>query len=89
MIGLARSTYYHAPGTTAARQAADAPLRQAIEAIRDEFPAYGYRRVTRELRRRGPLANHKRVARLMRESLLGPRPRGRYVLTTDSAHADS
>jgi putative transposase len=87
MIGLARSTYYHAPGMTAvARQAADAPLQQAIEAVRDEFPAYGYRRITRELRRRGILANHKRVARVMRESLLAPRPRRRYVLTTDSAH---
>ena len=75
MIGLARSTYYRAPGTTAARQAADAPLRQAIETIGDEFPAYGYRRVTRELRRRGTLANHKRVARVMRRAC-SPRGRG-------------
>ena len=28
---------------------------------------YGYRRITAELRRRGLLVNHKRVARLMRE----------------------
>lgn len=44
--------------------------------------------LTRELRRRGTLANHKRVARVMRESLLAPRPRRRYVLTTDSAHEE-
>lgn len=31
---------------------------------------YGYRRVTAELRRRGVLVNHKRVARLMREDSL-------------------
>ena len=31
---------------------------------------YGYRRVTAELRRRGMLVNHKRVARLMREDNL-------------------
>ena len=31
---------------------------------------YGYRRVTAELRRRGLLVNHKRVARLMREDNL-------------------
>jgi putative transposase len=89
MIGLARSTYYRAPKRSAsARSEADAPLRQAIETIRDEFPAYGYRRITRELHRRGTLANHKRVARVMRESLLAPRPRRRYVLTTDSAHEE-
>jgi len=33
---------------------------------------YGYRRATAELRRRGMLVNHKRVARIMREdSLVG------------------
>jgi putative transposase len=47
---------------------------------------YGYRRVTAELRRRGLLVNHKRVARLMREdNLLAVQPRA-FVLTTDSAH---
>ncbi len=47
---------------------------------------YGYRRVTAELRRRGLLVNHKRVARLMREdNLLAVEPRA-FVVTTDSEH---
>jgi putative transposase len=47
---------------------------------------YGYRRVTAELRRRGLLVNHKRVARLMREdNLLAMQPRA-FVVTTDSKH---
>ena len=47
---------------------------------------YGYRRVTAELRRRGLLVNHKRVARLMREdNLLAVQPRA-FVVTTDSKH---
>ncbi len=47
---------------------------------------YGYRRVTAELRRRGLLVNHKRVARLMREdNLLAVQPRA-FVVTTDSQH---
>ena len=47
---------------------------------------YGYRRVTAELRRRGLLVNHKRVARLMREdNLLAVQPRA-FVATTDSQH---
>jgi putative transposase len=47
---------------------------------------YGYRRVTAELRRRGLLVNHKRVARLMREdNLLAVQPRT-FMVTTDSQH---
>ena len=47
---------------------------------------YGYRRVTAELRRRGMLVNHKRVARLMRDdNLLAVQPRA-FVVTTDSKH---
>ena len=47
---------------------------------------YGYRRVTAELRRRGLLVNHKRVARLVREdNLLAVQPRA-FVVTTDSEH---
>ena len=43
---------------------------------------YGYRRVTEELRARGMIVNHKRIARIMREDDLvvvrqdRPRPRG-------------
>jgi transposase InsO family protein len=41
-------------------------VRSLIQQITVEHRRrYGYRRMTRELRRRGRLANHKRVARLM------------------------
>jgi hypothetical protein len=47
---------------------------------------YGYRRVSPELRRRGMLVNHKRVARIMREAnLLAVQPK-QFVVTTDSNH---
>ena len=47
---------------------------------------YGYRRITAELRRRGLLVNHKRVARLMRaDNLLAVQPRA-FVVTTDAQH---
>lgn len=60
MIGLPRSTYYRrpAPECIEARAGADAALQAAIEAISAEFPAYGYRRITHELRRRGTPVNH-------------------------------
>jgi len=47
---------------------------------------YGYRRITAELRRRGLLVNHKRVARLMRaDNLLAVQPRA-FVVTTEAQH---
>ena len=63
-------------------------VRSAVQQVALEHRRrYGYRRVTRELKRRGFLVNHKRVARIMREDdLLGIQPR-RFVATTDSDHA--
>jgi len=65
----------------------DMELRSAIQQIVLEHRRrYGYRRVAAELRRRGMLANHKRVARIMREdNLLAVQPR-QFVVTTDSDH---
>jgi putative transposase len=57
-----------------------------MQAIADEFEAYGYRRMTAELRHRGLVVNTKKVPRLMRENNLNPRHRRRYVATTDSDH---
>lgn len=61
-------------------------MLKLIEGIQDQFPGYGYRRVTHELRRRGHVVNHKRVARLMKAHSLGIKPRRRFVRTTDSNH---
>jgi hypothetical protein len=65
----------------------DMEVRSTIQAIAVEHRRrYGYRRITRELRRRGMLVNHKRVARMMREdNLLAVQPRA-FVVTTDAAH---
>jgi putative transposase len=62
-------------------------VRSTIQAIAVEHRRrYGYRRITAELRRRGMLVNHKRVARIMREdNLLAVQPRT-FRVTTDSAH---
>jgi putative transposase len=65
----------------------DMEVRSEIQKIVLEHRRrYGYRRVTAELRRRGLLVNHKRVARLMREdNLLAVQPRA-FVVTTASDH---
>jgi transposase InsO family protein len=61
-------------------------LRDAMQKIALAFPAYGYRRITRELQRQGWRVNHKRVLRLMRADNLLCLRRRRFVATTDSAH---
>ena len=65
----------------------DMEVRSAIQQIVLEHRRrYGYRRVSAELRRRGMLANHKRVARIMREDHLLGVQRRQFVVTTDSNH---
>jgi putative transposase len=85
VVALSRATYYRWRAAEPV-PAPDVDLRVQIQALAMEMPAYGYRRVTHELRRRGLAVNHKRVVRLMREdNLLCLRKRG-FVRTTDSAH---
>lgn len=85
MIDLPRSTFYYR-STAANENLSDARLTELIGIIQDELPGYGYRRVTHELRRRGHVVNHKRVARVMKAQGMGIKPRRRFVRTTDSKH---
>ena len=86
-MNIARSTfYYRRRGKSPDQMKTEADLRDRIEAICLEFPRYGYRRVTRQLKREGWLVNHKRVLRLMRESDLLCRVKRRWARTTDSNH---
>ena len=65
---------------------ADMELRGAIQRIAVEWPCYGSRRITRELRDRGRRVNRKKVQRLMREDNLLCLRKRRFVATTDSDH---
>lgn len=85
MIDLPRSTFYYR-STAVHESLGDARLAELIESIREDLPGYGYRRVTHELRRRGHVVNHKRVARVMKAQGLSIKPRKRFVRTTDSKH---
>ena len=62
-------------------------LRSATQQIFLEHRhRYGYRRVTKELRRQGWVVNHKRVQRLMQaDNLLAIQPKA-FVTTTNAAH---
>ncbi len=85
MTGLSRAGFYR---WRVPRQATpvEMELRDQLQKIALESPAYGYRRITAELQQRGFAVNHKRVLRMMREdNLLCVRGRA-FVATTDSRH---
>jgi transposase InsO family protein len=79
--GSPRSSYYR-------RQAPsdEAVLREAIDRQAAQWPTYGYRRITQQLRREGWTVNHKRVERLMRASGLQVYRKAKRRTTTDSSH---
>jgi transposase InsO family protein len=79
-LGVARSSYYYSE-----IEPDEVELRDSIERTALEFPRYGYRRMTVELRRRGIVANHKHVLRLMREGNLLVSVQ-RFCRTTNSDH---
>jgi len=68
-------------------QEEDMDLRDEIQRIALEWPSYGRRRITAELRRRGWEVNPKRVRRIMQaDNLLCLRRKKFIVCTTDSNH---
>jgi transposase InsO family protein len=71
-MNLPRSSYYYRP-----KSSEDSPegqvLTDRIEEIAEEFPRYGYRKVTAQLRREGLLVNHKKIQ--MENSLVELRSR--------------
>ena len=82
-MNLPRSTYYYRSKN---KPDEEKELLKRIEAVIEEFPGYGYRRVTRELHRQGFRDNHKKVLRIMKAHGLTKKPRRCWVCTTDSNH---
>ena len=82
VLDYPRSTYYHT-----APPVPDEAVRAAIQTVVGEWPRYGYRRVTAELRRRDLPVNHKRVQRLMQVMGLQRKNKPKKRRTTNSQHA--
>jgi putative transposase len=84
VIGLPPSSYYYLPQ----QPGVDGALLADLEAVLGEFPRYGTRRVTQQLRR-APYhhpVNRKRIRRLMRQKGWLRPVKCRKVRTTDSDH---
>ncbi len=86
LLGVGRATLYRHLRPTAPTEAA-VVVRDRIQQIALEMPAYGYRRITATLQREGWHINHKRVLRLMREDNLLCLRKRPFVCTTTTNHA--
>jgi putative transposase len=85
MTGLSRAGFYRSR-TPQQASPVEMEIRDEMQKIAVESPAYGYRRITAALRKRGFAINHKRVLRMMREDNLLCVRRRKFVVTTDSRH---
>jgi len=64
LAGVSRASYRRFDDNGEAGIDPNIDLRDAIQRIALDWPTYGRRRVTEELRRRGWTVNHKRVHRI-------------------------
>ena len=81
-IGVSKSGYIaHSKQSPESKE-----LYNQIRAITNEYKRYGYRRVTKELKRRHIIVNHKKVLKTMRNHDLLCKKRRLFVKTTDSKH---
>ena len=86
MTGANRAGYYRWRKPWAG-EPVEMGLRDQIQRVALEFPSYGYRRITAELKRRDCTINRKRVLRLMRQDNLLCVRHKRFLMTTDSRHS--
>ena len=83
VLGFSRSSYYYR-----ARPRDDEALKAALQEVAAEWPTYGYRRLTVQVRReKHILANRKRVRRLAKLMHLGQKRKRKRRRTTNSQHA--
>lgn len=85
VLSVNRSSLYYQP--VEEELATETELKSAIDKIAGEFPRYGYRRITQQLKRQGIVVNHKRVARMMKEMGIAGKAPKRRCRTTNSNHS--
>ena len=82
VLDCTRSSYYY----EVTEPSDETKLKQAIKDVAADWPTYGYRRVTAQLRRQEWLVNHKRVQRLMGSMDIQARIKRKKRRTTNSDH---
>lgn len=82
VLNYPRSNYYYR-----AHPRDDTTLRATITEVQGQWPTYGYRRLTAQIRREGPAVNSKRIQRLRRLMDLSAKIKAKKRRTTNSAHS--
>jgi len=73
-MNFAKSSFcYKGRAKSSDQMEVEADFMNRIEAICLEFPRYGYRRVSQQLKREGWQVNHKKVLRLVRDMAINNR----------------
>lgn len=85
LAGVSRATYYRRWQRREPKQE-EMAVRDRLQELALKYRHYGYRPMTRLLKREGWVVNHKRVLRLMREDNLLSLRRRQFVITSDSDH---
>lgn len=92
LFGVPRSSFYYKPVQSGQTALEETVLRGSIEAVAGQWPRYGVRRVTHQLRRADSVppaapVGHRRVHRLMRQmGLCAKAHKPRKKRTTNSEH---
>jgi transposase InsO family protein len=82
-LGLSRKNRHE---QETSQNGGDVAWKKRIESVLEEFPCYGYRRVTASLKRAGETVNKKKIMRIMEETGLKQKRRKYKPKTTDSRH---
>jgi len=85
-IAKVSASAYYAWCTHADVESSEDRLLEQVRQILEEFTGYGYRRVTKELNRRGVMVNKKLIQRFMQQHHLQRKQKRRFVCTTNSNH---
>ena len=85
LAGFSRPGYYRSLNPAPPSEE-DLEVRDAMHKVALDWPAYGSRRMAKELRKQGWIVNRKRLQRLMREDNLLCVAKRKFVVTTDSGH---
>jgi len=86
-LTVSKSAYHDWSKTeTKPKNQLEMKAKDEIQKVATEFPSYGYRPMTHELRHRGMHFSYKRIRRLMKALNLQIRKRKYRICTTDSNH---
>ena len=85
-MGIKRSTLYYQRKINMHKRQKELKIGKKIADISREYPYYGYRRITAQLRRDKLIVNHKKVLKMMKVLGIQGRIKRKYITTTNSKH---